>query len=270
VTVRTYAALTGAGFRRYATYRQAMVGGAVANVMFGFLRCYVLLSIASTGGTSAGRLAGYAGPQLVAYVWLGQGLLAVVASWDMIDLADRVRTGDVTADLLRPVAPFASYLCTDLGRSGFMMLTRFAVPLLVGGLAFDLYLPRQPLSYPLFLVSVLLAELVGFNARYLIGLTAFWLLEVRGVVLAWTLTWGVAAGLFFPLPVLPGWLQLTLWLATPFPATLQGPLDVAVERGGLGHAALVLADQAAWLLVGLAVVRIVQRRAWRKLVVQGG
>ncbi len=266
VTVRAYAALTGAGFRRFATYRQAAVGGAVANIAFGFLRCYVLLSIAGT----AGRMAGYDAEQLASFVWVGQGLLAVVGAWGMIDLADRVRSGDVVADLLRPVGPLAEYLCTDLGRAGFGMLTRFVAPLAVGLLAFPMYLPSNPASYPLFAVSVLLAVLISFCCRYLIGLGAFWLLDVRGLVMAWVFLWGFGSGVAFPLPVLPHGVELALWVATPFPTMLQGPLDIAVERGGMAHALLVLLAQAAWLVIMLTLCRQVERRALRRLVVQGG
>ena len=41
---------------------------------------------------------------------------------------------------------------------------------------------------------------------------------------------------------LPDWLVTILWAGTPFPALLQAPLDVLVERGGTGHG-LVLAEE---------------------------
>jgi ABC-2 type transport system permease protein len=61
-----------------------------------------------------------------------------------------------------------------------------------------------------------------------------------------------------------------LWLATPFPALMQAPLDVLVERGGGGHAVVLIAGQLAWLAVLLALGRLVQRNALRRLVIQGG
>lgn len=265
-TLRVYAALLRAGFRRFATYRQATIAGAFTNIAFGFLRCYVLLSVAGT----AGSLAGYDGRQLVTFVWAGQGLLAVVGAWGMLDLADRVRSGDVVADLLRPVGPLAVYLLTDLGRACFGMLTRFLAPLAVGLLAFPLYLPANPLSYPMFVISVLLAVLISFCCRYLVALTAFWLLDVRGLVMIWGFLWSAGSGLAYPLPVLPDWLELALWVATPFPTMQQGPLDIAVERGGLPHGLLLLLAQVLWLIVLFAVCRRLERRALRRLVVQGG
>ncbi len=260
-------ALAAAGFRRYSTYRQATAAGAFTNVVFGYLRCYVLLTVAAAAG---GAIAGYTPAQLASYVWLGQGLLAVVNSWTMLDLAERVRTGDVVADLHRPIDPLWTYLWTDVGRAGFAAVTRFAVPLLVGALAFGLYPPRHLHTYPLFALSTALAVLVGFACRYLIGLTAFWLYDVRGVSMLWVFASGAGSGLYFPLAVLPDWLSAALWLATPFPALMQAPLDVVVERGGTGHGLLVLFGQAAWVVVLLLACRAVQARAVRRLVVQGG
>jgi ABC-type uncharacterized transport system permease subunit len=48
---------------------------------------------------------------------VGLGLLSVVAFWGWNELADRIRSGDVAADLLRPVPPVTSYLAADLGRA---------------------------------------------------------------------------------------------------------------------------------------------------------
>ena len=127
------------------------------------------------------------------------------------------------------------------------------------------------MTYVLFAVSVLLAVLVCSACRYLVALTAFWLLDMRGVQMVWVVASGAGSGLYFPLPVLPDWLVTVLWVGTPFPALLQAPLDVLVERGGTGHGLLLVAGQAgvaagAWS----GSARLVQRRALRRLVIQGG
>jgi viologen exporter family transport system permease protein len=260
----TFGALTGAGFRRWSTYRQATVAGAFTNTVFGFLHCSVMLAVADAAGGSAG---GYAGPQLVTYVWIAQGLLAVVQLWGWTELADRVRTGDVQSDLLRPLHPVLSYLAADLGRAAYGLVTRFVVPVVVGALCFDMYAPHRLASYPAFAASLLLAVLVSFGIRYLVNLTAFWLLDIRGVDTLWLLCSGVLTGLYFPLGFLPGWAQTLLWVGTPFPAILQAPIDVIIERG---NTLATLGDQLAWAVVVLAVAALVQRSAERRLVVQGG
>ncbi|MCA1693283.1 MAG: ABC transporter permease [Actinobacteria bacterium] len=135
--------LTRAGFLRYATYRQAVFAGLVTNTVFGFLRTAIVLTVF----TGSARVAGYDPVSAVAFVWVGQGLLAVVLIFGEGELAGRVRTGQVSVDLLRPVDLQAALLAEDVGRAGFAMLTRFAVPVVIGGFAFELALPTSPLRW---------------------------------------------------------------------------------------------------------------------------
>ena len=257
-------ALIKAGFRRYSTYRQATFAGAFTNIVFGFMRCSVLLSVAASAG---GLLRGYDGAQLAMYVWLGQGMLAVVNMWVPLDIAERVRSGDIVTDLFRPVNPLWTYLWTDMGRVGFAMLTRFSVPMVAGFVFFEMHLPQRPATYPLVALSILAAAVVGFAGRYLIGMTAFWLLDNNGASLAWVVLSTVGSGLYFPLAVLPDWLRVAIWVGTPFPSLIQATADIVVERG---DPLLLLGGQVAWAVALLALCGVVQRRATRKLVVQGG
>ena len=266
-SVTTFGALMWSGFRRYATYRQATLAGTFTNIVFGFLRCYVLLAVAAASG---GHAAGYNPRQLATFVWVGQGLLSVVGMWGWTDLADRIRSGDVAADLLRPVPLVTAYLAVDLGRALYGMLTRFLPPLLAGALVFPLWAPARWQTVPLFALSILLAVIGGFGCRFLVNASAYWLQDARGPLILWTLGSGVLAGLYFPLRLLPHGFAVTLWLATPLPGLLQTPLDVLVERDRPAMQVGLVGLQAVWAVVMLALGSLVQRRAERKLVVQGG
>jgi ABC-2 type transport system permease protein len=266
--ITTFGALAWSGFRRYATYRQATIAGTCTNIVFGFLRCYVLLAVAATA--VGGAPAGYDAQQLASYVWVGQGLFNVVGMWGWTELADRIRTGDVASDLLRPVSPVTAYLAADLGRAGHAMATRFVPPVLVGILVFGLAVPQRVQTVPLFAVSVVLAVISSFGCRYLVNACAYWLQDGRGPVMFWTLASAVLTGLYFPLRMLPEPVTLALWLATPMPGLLQTPLDVLVERDQPTLQAGLVVLQAVWAVLLLLLAGHVQRRAERKLVVQGG
>lgn len=254
--------LARAGFRRYAGYRAATIAGLVTNTTFGLLRASVLLAmIAGRGGT-----AGYDAAATVTYVWLGQGLLAVVSFWSGYDLAERVRSGDVVVDLARPWNLQAALLTEDLGRAWYHVLTRFLPPMTIGALLFGLRWPERPSTWFLFAGSVLLAVVVSFGLRFLLCLTAFWLLDTRGVIAVYGMAVGGLAGLAVPLSFYPDWAITALW-CTPFPALLQSPIDVFLEHGDPW---LLLAHQALWAVLVLAAGRLVQRAGERKLVVQGG
>ena len=144
------------------------------------------------------------------------------------------------------------------------------VPVVVGALVFDLYAPRRPITYALFVCSVLLATIVCFACRYLVNAAAYWLLDARGPQMAWTLTSGFLGGLYFPVWFFPPVVAAGVMLATPFPSVIQLPLDILVERGSLATQLGLLGVQAVWVVAILTLCRRVQARGERKLVVQGG
>jgi ABC-2 type transport system permease protein len=244
-----------------------MVAAAFTNSVFGFLRFAVMLAVLDAGVRT---VAGYDEPRLATFVWAGQGLIGVVLLWSLPDLAERIRTGDVVTDLLRPVDPVWQMLAADLGRAGYAALTRFVVPVIVGALAFDLYRPTRMSTYALFACSALMATIVCFGCRFLVNAAAYWLLDARGPNTFWTLTSGILGGLYFPVWFLPDVVAVALIVGTPFPSVIQIPLDVLVERGSAGFQLELLGVQLGWVVAILALCRWVQARGERKLVVQGG
>lgn len=262
---RAFGAFVRAGFRRYATYRQATLAAAFTNSIFGFLKCYLLLAVLGERDT----VAGYDALQLATFVWVGQGLLGVVELFSWTELAERVREGTVSSDLLRPIDPIWAYLGADLGRAGHAALTRLAIPVLVGAAFFPLYVPTRPGTWLLVVASVLLAVVVSFGTRYLANLVAFWWLDVRGMNIVWLIGSNMLSGLALPVAFFPEVVRPVLW-ATPFPWMYQAPLDVLLERGPASHQALLLAGQVLAAGAVLTLCHLVQRRAVRRLVIQGG
>ncbi len=257
-----YPQLMRAGYRRHATYLAASLAGLFTNTVFGLLRVAVLLAVVGTTGSAAGYDAADTGT----FVWLGQGLLAVVLLWPDRELAQRVRSGDIAVDLARPWNLQAALLAQDLGRAGHAVLVRLAPPVAIGALVLPFRWPENPWTVALFAVSTVLAVMISFALRFLLDLTAFWLLDNRGVASLYGGASGVLCGLTVPLAFFPETVRTALY-ATPFPAMLQTPIDVFGERGSV---AALLAHQVLWAAVALAAGQLALARATRKLVVQGG
>jgi len=263
---RAVLALVRAGFRRHTSYRAAILGGAATNSMFGLLRAGIVTATLASAG---GHLGGYAAAGGIAYVWISQALVAPLQIFTWDDLAVRVRSGDLAVDLLRPVDLQLLYGAQDLGRALALTLPRGLPPLAVGALTFGLALPTDPRAYLFGLTAVVLGAGVSFACRYLVNLSAVWLLDVRGVLTLYVTVTGVLCGLVVPVRWFPPWLA-TVDAATPFPAMLQAPADILTGRVHGTAVAGVLAVQVAWLAAMLAAGQLVQRAAARRLVVQGG
>jgi ABC-2 type transport system permease protein len=264
--VRVWGALVRTGFRRHATYRSATVAGAFTNSVFGLIKAgFTTGAIAAAGGT----LGGYDAASGATYAWVAQALLAPMAMMGSTELAERVRSGDVAIDLARPVDLQLSGLAVDLGRAAYVLLPRGLPPLLVGAVTFGLALPTVPIPYLLGVLSVVLGVALSYGCRFVVNLTAFWLLDIRGIATLYLVGTTVLSGFIVPVHWFPSWMA-ALAAASPFPSILQAPIDIVTGRVQ-GLATLhVLAVQAIWLLAVLALGRVVLARATRRLVVQGG
>jgi ABC-2 type transport system permease protein len=253
------------GYRRYAAYPVATVAGVFTNVVFGFLRGYILLALFRHRDV----VGGYDASDTLTYVWLGQALIATVYIWGWQELAVRIRSGDVATDLARPVDPLRAGLAFDLGRGLYHFLYRGVPPFIVGALVFDLTAPSNPIVWVAFVLSVALAVSVSFAWRFLYNTSAFWLLDYRGAVVIAMVAANLFSGFIIPVAFFPGWLKAIAY-ATPFPAIIQMPVDVFVGKAEGVEVLQSLAVQAAWLVGLLFVCRVAFSAGTRRLVVQGG
>ncbi|MBA2462939.1 MAG: ABC-2 family transporter protein [Actinobacteria bacterium] len=255
------------GYRRYAAYPGATYAGLFTNLVFGFLIAYILLAVYE----QVDVIGGYDVRDAIAYVWISQGLLSVVAvfgpSW--YELARRVQRGDVATDLQRPLDVQHAELAQDVGRAGYQLVWRAVPQFFLGALLFEITVPGEPLRWLAFAVSVALAVAVSFGIRFLLNLCSFWLLDYRGPVLLALAASNFLSGAIIPLAFLPEPLD-TLARLTPFASMLQAPVDVYVGEPLGGSSLTVLALQTSWAVGLLAAGRLVLGAGTRKLVLQGG
>jgi ABC-2 type transport system permease protein len=263
-----YVAVAAGSFRRYATYRVATVAGVFTNTVFGFIVAYTYIAL----WDARPHLGGYDQAQALTFVWTVQALLAassLMASGGLDELQERIRTGDIAVDLYRPADLQVWWLAADLGRAALQLIGRGVVPMAVGALAFPLALPADAATWGWFLVSVTLGVVVGFALRYLVALASFWLLDGTGLALISGLACLFFSGMVLPLRVFPGDFGQIAQLL-PWAAILQVPVDVLVGVRSGGALLRGLVFQAGWGAVLLALGRLVQSAATRKVVVHGG
>lgn len=264
--MRLYAELARRSFRRWSTYRAATVAGIFTNSVFGFIRASVLLAVLRSHPGAGGL-----DPSgVITYSFLTQALLSAadIFGGDQ-EIAQRVRTGDVVGDLYRPVDFQAWWLAADMGRAAFQIAARGVPILLVGAVTYGVQAPHDLAGALAFLVSLVLAVVVGFALKFLVNMSAFWLLDTRG-----TNQLMVTAALFFsglvaPLSLFPAWLEPTA-RALPFACLIQDPVEIFLgETHGAGVVG-VLAIQVGWAVALLGGGRLVLRAAARRVVIQGG
>lgn len=264
--IRPYLRLLLAGFRQESAYLAAAFAGIVANVTFGFLKAAVLVATVEAAG---GELAGYGTGQMLAFVWIGQALLGMVNLSGRDELGERIKSGDITVDFLRPLDVQLAGLATFLGRRLFTLLPRGIPTFAIGLLTTGMLLPHAVTPYVLGAVSVLLGVVLSYLGAYALNVLGFWLVETRGLTVAYMVLAGFLSGLYVPVVIFPEWLR---WIATatPFPSMLMTPIDVLTARVTGAEAAYVVLVQVLWLVAVGALGAVLTRAGRRHLEVQGG
>lgn len=264
--MRPYLRLFVAGFRRQSAYRLAALGGLFTNTVFGLLKVALLFAAVDAAG---GELAGYDAATMSAYIWISQGLLGSVNLVGRTEVAERIRSGDIAVDFLRPVDVHLATVTTEVGRSVFALLPRGIPAVVIGALLVGMATPDHPAAYLLGAISLLLGIVVSATTVYLVGVCGFWLVETRGLAILYMVVSGFFAGLFVPIALFPGWLH-AIATATPFPSMMMYPVDVLSGRVGDGEALGLVGLQLAWLAVTVAAGQLATRAGRRHLEVQGG
>jgi ABC-2 type transport system permease protein len=255
------------GFQRAITYRFQFWAEFVVNLLF----MYVYLSLWRALYTGRSAVAGYGRAQLLTYIVVSQTLITfqfTIRAWSILE--QKVRTGEVAIDLMRPVDFQGMTLATAAGTALHTLLTNMLPKLALFALAGVLRRPASLLALVLFPVSAALGFLILFALEFLIGISAFWLIEVRGLyaLVMWGIT-GLLSGYFLPLEFFPPWLA-AIAHALPFAAMVYTP--AAIYAGSLSGSGAVTAvlGQLAWVVSLFAAGRLLFGVAYRRLVVQGG
>ena len=262
---RLYLEVARSTFRRVTTYRGATFAGVITNTIFGFILAYLLLAVFRERHT----VGSFDARDAVTFVFVNQGLLMVIGIFGNLEMAERIRTGDVAVDLCRPYDFQAWWIAVHYGKAPFYLLFRGVPPYLLGAIVFDLRLPPSVPMACAFLGSVALAVGVAAAYGFIVQSTAFWLLDVRGPnQIAW-IGAQFLGGTYLPIVLFPDWLE-QLARVLPFASMIQLPVEVFLGKHTGVDLLGVYALQAAWLVALVLVGRVLLARATHKLVIQGG
>jgi ABC-2 type transport system permease protein len=215
-----------------------------------------------------GEVGGFTPGQFAAYyiVWTlvrNMNIIFTPYGWE-----ERIRTGELSGMLLRPIHPIHNDL-------GFFAGWKFVVIVLWLPIAAVLSFFFPPDLHPRLIDVVVFA--VAIWGAYLIRSVNYWIL---GMVTFWTTRVGPIFGLMFtaelllsgrlvPLTLMPDWAQ-RLADFLPFKWTFGFPIEALVGR--LPESELIggLAMQALWIAIGAIGVRVVWRFAIRRYGAVGG
>jgi ABC-2 type transport system permease protein len=206
--------------------------------------------------------------QMVTYA-----VLAELTSWmlwveTIWKIRERIRSGDVSLDLIRPVDYPTMMFADEVGTllfSSTRVIPGFAILIVV----FRALPPASAHNGVLFALSLLFAYGVSFGSDLFVALFGFWTLETVGLWEAKTIITYFISGMFVPLWFFPKGVQRVVSVL-PFGMIYHVPLSIYIGKLAGREAWNMIGLQIFWLVVTLISVRWIWRLARKHVLVQGG
>jgi ABC-2 type transport system permease protein len=237
-------------------------------LVFFVLKPLIFLSVwSSVAGSRGGHVGGFEPADLAAYFLVATWVVHLTFIY-LLEVEGRVRRGEYSQLLLRPLHPIVADLAANLA---FKVLTAPVLAAATAALALGLgpRLAPPPWAVAAFVPALLLALVVRVVNGWTLALVAFWLTRVQAVVQAYLFVLFYLTGELAPMALLPAWVQTVAWL-TPFPWMLAFPAELLLGRLTPAEAARGLLIQLGWAAASLALLVHCWRAAARRYGAVGG
>lgn len=254
--VRVYKQFLRTALALMAQYRFSVLIWAVWGFVGPLISLAVWAAAASArGGTISNKshTATFAQGDFAGYFLVFMIIGHLTMSWDAFEFAWRVRSGELSPRLLRPLHPIHGDIAVNIG---FKLVTStMLLPFWIA--LFVLLKPAVPrpdwrmLALPLAIVQ---AGLLRYVWQYALAVIAFWTTRVDAINQLFFTLDSFLSGRIAPLALLPGWLgAAAAW--SPFSGMGSFPVMLALGRVPGDQVLAGLAMQCVWFVAGILVLR---------------
>ena len=207
--------------------------------------------------SSGGSVGGYTTGDFAAYFIVLMLVNQFTYTWIMHEFEYRVREGNLSFALLKPVHPIHSDIADNVSSK---LITLPIMILIAAGLALAFHASLSPTLWAvaLFIPALLLAFIVRFLLEWTLALAAFWTTRVSAINQSYFLLMLFLSGQMAPLTLLPYPVQVVAG-TLPFRWMIGFPVELLLGRLSLAEALQGLGIQAVWVLAGFVLLRIVWR-----------
>ncbi|HUJ63583.1 MAG TPA: ABC-2 family transporter protein [Kofleriaceae bacterium] len=205
-----------------------------------------------------GTFGGYSANDFTAYFLADLIVRQLTGNWVAWQLMEDIRLGTMSMRLLRPIHPFFAYASSHVAAIPFraVVMLPIAFILLVSSGASSL--TTDPAQIIAFVPSLLLAWLITFCVMFALGSLAFFITQTSALADVYFGLFQIFSGYIMPLEIMPRPIQvIASWL--PFKYTLAVPIQLLTKSLSPHDIAVLLAQQAAWTAIMLAVAMSVWR-----------
>lgn len=206
--------------------------------------------------------------EMLTYVVLSTGVTIFISNNIIEKLDDKIRSGEIAADLIKPMKFKACLLCGTIGDCLYLTVFQLIPYMVVAALIFSINYPSWT-NLLLFTISILNGTFIYYSISYLIGLIGFWYMSVWHLERLLEDAVRLLAGSVIPLWFFPNFLAaISDYL--PFKLIYYSPIAIYLGKINLEGAYKTILLQVLWIVILLLIERVMWTKGIKKLVVQGG
>jgi len=196
-------------------------------------------------------------------------IFRISMSMEDFGVAQKVRTGAISMDLIKPVNYALMLFSEAVGYTLFHWFSRVVPILAISMLAFDVSAPRELANYALAGVAWTFGYAITFLVNFAFALLAFWFLETFSFQLMKFGLFTLFSGGIVPIDFFPDWLRPVIDII-PFQYMLYAPTAIFIGHIHGAQALRLIFLQLVWVVILALLCGVMWRSARRRLVVQGG
>jgi len=217
--------------------------------------------------SSGGQVGGYTPGGFAAYYIVSMLVSHLTFTWLMWEFELRIREGQFSPKLLRPIHPIHADVAENLSYKLITLVVLIPAALAMAAL---FHAEAQPKGWALaaLVPAMLLAFVLRFVNGWMLALAAFWTTRVAAINQLYFVVFMFTSGQLMPLSLLPGWLNAATWLL-PFRWGAAFPTELALGRLEPQDALIGMGMQLAWAVVSLVGLDRLWRAAVRRYTAVG-
>lgn len=266
--INTYKAFAVSSFLKMLAYRLRYVTGIFTYLIFVTIQYYIWQAVFYNQPSGA-TINSFTLNELLTYVCIGWIARSFYFSNIDREINDQVISGQISIYLIKPINFQITMYAQAIGESAFRLLF-FTIPIsIVIFFIFPVELPHTVIDFLLFSIFILYSFLLLTSINFLIGISAFYLKSVRGLIFAKHHLVELLSGLIIPMTFFPESILHVLDYL-PFKFIAYVPNQLYLGKLSLHQVNFLFFQVNCWVILLILFGNWAWMKARNKLSIQGG
>ena len=185
----------------------------------------------------------------------------------MYSINNMILNGSISLQLLMPTSFIYRQFLESASKNIISTMYNAIPPAIIAFFLFRTNVIFTASSFFLFILSTILAAIIGYYIGFIMGLTAIWLRNAFFLRNCSSVMFGLFSGFVLPMWIFPKWLNYISCIL-PFRYIIYEPLTILLGKNS--HVGHVILSQIFWIIILSFISSVLWKTGKQKLYLQGG